>query len=162
MPLQKSTLETSLRSIFEQHPDSAAAAAQDWARAYVGYAGAALSAATSLPTNAQALLGALAGAWTPAFESRAAAAAAGAMAQGVTVFWQSIVWAGATAAGATVAPGNFTLQPGLLALFSDLSETSAADKARQFADLFDAGARQVIVSDVPYVQPAPPIVGPIQ
>ena len=26
---------------------------------------------------------------------------------------------------------------------------------------FDAGARMVIVSDVPIVQPAPPIVGPI-
>jgi hypothetical protein len=84
------------------------------------------------------------------------------VAQGVVTFWQAIVWVGPTASGATAFPGNAALAPALVAIFADLSRKSPQDKANELADAFDAGARTVIVTDVPFVQPAPPIVGPIQ
>ena len=161
MPLEKSALAQELENIVTQKPSSSAEAALQWANAYVTYASGALSKAGSLPTNAQANLGILNGAFTAALNSMTAATAASLMAQGIMTYWQAIVWVGPVASGVTVVPGNVTLIASLVAIFLDLSKKTPAEKAREFADAFDIGAKMVIVSDVPFVQPAPPIVGPI-
>lgn len=160
MPLIKETLAKQLEASLKQRPE-AAAAASDWARAYVGYASGALSAAASLPVTAQANQGALVSAFSNALQAQAPAAAAAAITQGVILFWSTMVWSGPTAAGTTLSPGNSALAGAISAVFSDTSEKSEADKASQLADAFDAGAKLVMVQDIPLVQPAPPIIGPI-
>ncbi|MES1164422.1 MAG: hypothetical protein ABUR63_01590 [Verrucomicrobiota bacterium] len=157
----KSTLAQQLEKQFGAKPASAAQAASDWASAYVSYASSALSAATSLPVTATANQGLLVAAFTAAFQTLSSSGAAAAMAQGVTGFWAAMVWAGPLAVGSTVFPGNAALSPALAAIFADTSQQSDADKARALADAFDAGAKMVMVNDVPLIQPAPPIVGPI-
>jgi hypothetical protein len=161
MPLIKTTLAQELENIFNKKPGSAPQAALLWAKAYTGYAANAISKAGSLPVNAQANQGILIGAFTSAFNSMAAAAAAALMVQGIVAFWQAIAWTGPTAAGVTTVPGNLSLTAQLSVIFLDLDDKTSADKAQELADAFDAGAKMVIVSDIPYVQPAPPIVGPI-
>ena len=160
MPLQKSNLAQQLQSLFEQKPSSAEAAS-DWASAYVSYAAGALSAASSLPITAPANQSLLVGAFTAAFSSQTSAGAAAAMAQGVVGFWSSMLWTGPTAVGTTLFPGNVALSGALSDIFADTSGQSEADKAHALADAFDTGAKSIIVNDVPLVQPAPPIVGPI-
>jgi hypothetical protein len=83
------------------------------------------------------------------------------MSQGVMAFWSAMVWVGSAAAGVTASPGNAALSGALGAVFSDTSKKSEGDKADQIADAFDSGAKLVIVSDIPFIQPAPPIVAPI-
>ncbi|HEX7119494.1 MAG TPA: hypothetical protein VF212_11940 [Longimicrobiales bacterium] len=161
MALTRSTLADALADVFQSRPSTTAEAGLRWARAYHAYASGALSAAGSLPVNAAAGFGILVGAFTGALAAMDAEAAAAAITAGVMVFWQSMAWAGPTAAGTTAAPGNFALVPALAAIFAD-SGGGAREKADRLADAFDAGARMVIVVDVPFVQPAPPIVGPIQ
>ena len=160
MPLNASSLADSLQRLFESKPASSADAAMAWANAYQSYASAALSSAASLPVTAPANFGLLMTAFQ-GLSAMAPMAAAAIVAQGVTAYWQAMVWAGPTAAGTTAFPGNPTLATALAAVFSDLSDKSPAQKAQDIASAFDAGARMVIVSDVPIVQPAPPIVGPI-
>jgi hypothetical protein len=161
MPLMKSTLAQELENIFGSDPSSAPDAAMQWAKAYATYASNALSKAASLPVNAMAGQGTLVGPFTSAFNSQTAAGAAALMTQGIMLFWQTAAWTGPTAAGMTAVPGNAALAGALTAIFSDLSDKTPADKASELADAFDAGAKTVIVSDIPFAQPAPPIVGPI-
>jgi hypothetical protein len=160
MPLMKSSLSQELESIFKRKPGSAAEAAADWAKAYVSYAASALSSAGSLPVTAMANLSMVVGAFTGAFQAQSAAGAAALMAQGVMGFWSAMVWVGPAAAGTTLSPGNFALTGALSAVFADTSKKSEGDKAGQIADAFDAGAKLVMVSDIPFV-PGPPIVAPI-
>jgi hypothetical protein len=162
MPLMKSSLASELEKVFNEKPAVSPEAALRWAQAYVNYAAKALTSVSSLPITAPANMGILVGAFTVAFNSLAVQAAAAVMAQGVMAFWQAMVWVGPTAAGTSISPGNASLAGALGAIFSDLSEKSAGDKASELADAFDAGAKLVIVSDVLFVQPAPPVVGPIQ
>jgi len=161
MPLIKDTLAQQIELSLKQRPQAAAAAAADWARAYVAYASSALSAAGSLPVTAPANQGALLSAFTSGFTAQAPPAAAASLAQGVILFWSAMVWTGPAAVGVTLSPGNASLAPSLAAIFADTSEQSEGDKARKFADAFDVGAKLVIVQDTPLVQPAPPIIGPI-
>ena len=162
MALVKNTLASELEVIFDSNkPAAAANAASQWARAYASFAAMAMSSASSLPVNAMANTGILTGAFTGAFNSQSTSGAASAISSGVMSFWQAIVWVGTTAAGATVSPGNFGLASTLQSIFEDLGEKSAGDKASEMADAFEAGAKAVMVSDIPFIQPAPPIVGPI-
>lgn len=161
MPLMKASIAQQLESVFQRKPSSASEAATDWANAYLGYASAALSAAGSLPVTATVNLGVLQSAFTSAFQAKAPMVAAAVMAQGVTGFWATMVWAGPIAMGTTTSPGNFTLASALGVIFGNVMEQSNADKARLFADAFDVGAKLVVVSDIPLIQPAPPIIGPI-
>jgi hypothetical protein len=161
MPLIKSSLASALEQALKQKSALPAAAAS-WAQAYTTYAASALTSVGSLPVTAPANMGTLVGAFTAAFNSLATQAAASTMAQGVLAFWQSMVWVGPTAAGTTISPGNTALAGALAAVFADLSDKSEGDKASALADAFDAGAKAVMVSDVLFVQPAPPVIGPIQ
>ena len=162
MPLVKSSLAQELENIFDKgKPSSSPEAATHWSKAYVSYASGALSKAGSFPTNAQASLGIVIGVFTAAFNAMAAATAAALMAQGIMTYWQTIVWVGPAASGVTVVPGNLNLTASLMAIFLDLSKKTPAEKAMGLADAFDMGAKMVVVSDVTFVQPAPPIVGPI-
>lgn len=161
MPLLSAPLAQTLEGIFRKKPGSVPDAAMDWANAYLNYASSAMSSAGSLPVTAAAGLPVLMGAFLGALQSQTPAAAAASMAQGVTAFWAALVWAGPTAAGTTLFPGNAALAGALSALFADTQGKSDGEKARQFADAFDAGAKMVMVNDIPIIQPAPPIIGPI-
>jgi hypothetical protein len=162
MPLLAGPLSKALEAIFQQKPPAAAAAAALWATAYLSYAASAMSSASSLPVAAAAGLPTLLGAFTGAFQKdQSASGAAGQIAQGVISFWSAQVWVGPTAAGVTTSPGNSSLASALGDIFGDTSDKTAAEKAQKIADAFDAGAKLVIVTDTPFVQPAPPIVGPI-
>jgi len=161
MPLMKASLSRDLEAIFKRKPSSPPEAAVDWARAYVAYAGSALSGAAGLPVTAPANLAILIGAFTGAFQAQSPAGAAALMAQGVMGFWSAMAWVGPTAAGVTASPGNAALAGALGAVFSDTSKKSEGDKANQIADAFDTGAKLVIVSDILFIQPAPPVVAPI-
>ena len=161
MPLVKATLAQQIEASLKRRPQSAAEAASDWATAYVSYASLAMSAAASLPTTASANQGILLSAFTSAFQAQSPASAAAFIAQGVIAFWSAMVWVGGTAAGTTLSPGNMALASALSAVFSDTSSKSEGDKARAIADAFDLGAKLVMVNDIPFVQPAPPIIGPI-
>ncbi|MCP4368481.1 MAG: hypothetical protein GY797_10290 [Deltaproteobacteria bacterium] len=162
MPLIKNTLEKELEDILDRgKPSSSAEGASLWSKAYVAYASGALSKAGSFPTNAQPNMGILIGAFSSAFNSLSATTAASLIAQGIMSYWQAIVWVGPAAAGATSLPGNLSLSANLSVVLLDLSEKTPAEKSKEFADIFDLGAKLVVVSDVPFVQPAPPIVGPI-
>jgi hypothetical protein len=161
MPLMKASLSRDLEAIFKSKPASSPAAAADWAKAYVAYAASALSGAASLPVTAAANLPILIGAFTGAFQALSPAGAAALMAQGVMGFWTAMVWVGPVAVGVTASPGNAALAGALGALFTDTSKKTESDKANQIADAFDIGAKLVIVSDIPIIQPAPPIVAPI-
>lgn len=160
MPLLKSSLASELEDVFNRKPAASADAALAWAQAYVNYASKALSTAGSLPVTAPANVGTLTAAFTAAFNTLASQAAAAVMASGVTAYWQALAWAGPVAAGATSVPGNMTLAAALAAVFSDLSGKSAAEKAGELADAFDAGAKLVIVSETSFLSGAP-IVGPV-
>jgi hypothetical protein len=162
MPLAKSGLAQQLQQLFENKPATAADAAAGWANAYLSYAGSALSVAGSLPVNASGNFGLLLGGFQGGLSALAAPAAGALIGQAVLGFWQAIAWVGPTAAGTTVVPGNAALPAALAAIFADIGKSSPAEKANRLADAFDAGAKTVVVSDVPFVQPAPPIVGPIQ
>ena len=160
MSLNKSSLSSALEDVLNNKP-AIEEAALSWAKAYVSYAQNAMSSASSLPTNAMGNLGILQGAFTGAFQSRTSTGAAAAISAGVTTFWAGIIWAGAAASGATIVPGNISLSGSLAQIFSDTEWKSASEKARALADAFDSGANQVVVLDIPFAQPAPPISGPI-
>lgn len=162
MPLLKSSLASALEGVIASRPEPTPAAASDWAQAYLAYASPAMSTASSLATNAAGNQSMLLGAFSSAFASEDTSSAGSTIAQGVTSYWLAILWSGATAVGATTVPGNFGLAAALSNIFGDTQEKSANEKAGQLADAFDAGAKQVVVTDIPIVQPAPPIVGPIQ
>lgn len=161
MPLIKSTLSSALQDVLENKPDPVASAASDWAQAYVSYAASAISSVSSLASNANGNKSILLGAFSSAFASQDTSMAASTIAQGVISFWQAIIWSGATAVGSTTSPGNFSLSSALSGIFSDTTESSAGDRAKQLADAFDAGARQVMVTDV-LTSTGVPVVGPIQ
>jgi hypothetical protein len=163
MPLVSSTLSKALEAIFQQKPPSASAAGAMWASAYLSYAASAMSSASSLPVTAAAGLGTLVSAFTGAFQTQdqTSSGAAGQIAQGVISFWSSIVWVGPSAAGSTTSPGNSSLSSELGSIFGDTGDKTAAEKAQKIADAFHSGAKLVIVNDIPFAQPAPPIVGPI-
>ena len=120
-----------------------------------------MSTASSLPVTAPANFGILLGAFVGGLSALSSVTAGALVAQGLLAYWQAMAWVGPTAIGVTAFPGNAALAAALAATFSDVSKKSAADKAKELADAFDAGAKMVIVSDVPLIQPAPPIVGPI-
>ncbi len=162
MPLSKDMLAQDIERALDAKPGSSAEAAAKWANAYATYAGAALSSASSLPTTAQANQGMLVGAFQGGLAAMTSVSAASIIALGIVGYWQAMIWAGPTAAGMTVFPGNASLSGALAAIFSDLSQKSTKDKADQLASAFDLGAKSVVVSDIPLIQPAPPIVGPIQ
>jgi hypothetical protein len=162
MPLVKSTLAQQLEQLFNSKPATAADASVGWANAYLAYAGSAISSAASLPVNAQGNFPILLGGFQAGLSSLTPVSAGAIVAQGIVGFWQAIAWVGAVASGATAFPGNAGLAVTLATIFSDLGKSSAREKAGQLADAFHVGAKSVIVSDVPFVQPAPPIVGPIQ
>lgn len=162
MALNKSTLADALARVLEASPATAADAAAQWANAYAGYAAAATSSASSLPVNAAANVAILLGGFQSGLAALMPVSAGALVAQGVTTFWQAIAWVGPTASGTTAFPGNASLAAMLAAIFTDLGRKSPQDKANELADAFDAGARTVLVVDVPFVQPAPPIIGPIQ
>jgi hypothetical protein len=161
MPLIKATLANALTSVFDTRPSAVPEAAFQWADAYLGFARGAIATAGGMAVNAQAGFPVLLGAFTAGLSALQAQASASIIAQGVTAFWQMMIWTGPTAAGFTIVPGNFALAPALGAIFASVAEESSRDKAARFADAFDLNARMVIVSEVPFVQPAPPIVGPI-
>jgi hypothetical protein len=163
MPLAKDTLARQLESVLGSKPASSAQAASDWAAAYTAYAAGALSAAGSLPVTAPANQPLLTAGFLGGFQAQTSAGAAALIAQGVMGFWTAMVWTGATAVGVTVFPGNAALSGALASIFGDAPAKGDDDgaRARRLADAFDAGAKAVIVSDVPVVQPAPPIVGAI-
>ncbi len=160
MALIKSTLSSSLEEVLNRKP-STDEAAQSFATAYVSYASGAMSSASSLATNAQGNLSILQGAFSGAFQARSPAGAAAAISAGVMAFWTAIVWSGPSAAGTTIVPGNFSLSGALSSIFANTGEMSESDKAGALADAFDTGAKLVMVTDIPYAQPAPPITGPI-
>jgi|SRR5882672_9005637 hypothetical protein len=162
MPLTKSSLAQQLEQLFNNKPATAADAAAGWANAYLSYASTAISSAASLPVNASASLGVLLGGFQGGLSALAAPAAGALVGQAVLGFWQAIIWVGPTAAGTTAFPGNASLPAALAAVFADLGKSSASEKANRLADAFDTGAKMVVVADIPFVQPAPPIVGPIQ
>jgi hypothetical protein len=162
MPLSKSALAQQLEQLIRNRPPTVADAAAAWANAYVGYAASAISAAASLPLNATGNFGILLGGFQGGLAALTPAGAAALIAQGVSAFWQAIAWTGPLAAGTTTVPGNTALAATLSAIFADLGNSTPAEKANRIADAFDLGARAVIVTDVPFVQPAPPIVAPIQ
>jgi hypothetical protein len=162
MALNKSTLADALARVLEASPATAADAAAQWANAYAGYAAAATSSAFSLPVNAAANVAILLGGFQSGLAALMPVSAGALVAQGVMTFWQAIAWVGPTASGTTAFPGNAGLAAMLAATFADLGRKSPQDKANELADAFDAGARTVVVVDVPFVQPAPPIIGPIQ
>jgi len=161
MPLMAATLSQSLEAVLKARPPAPPQAAADWARAYLAFASQALSSAGSLPVAAAANLGILLGAFTGALNARSASGAASLMAAGVTGFWSAMVWAGPAAVGTTLSPGNMSLASALETVFSDTSGKSEGEKARSLADAFEAGAKTVMVNDIPLIQPAPPIVGPV-
>lgn len=160
MPLIKATLKSQLQQVLESMPEQGAAPSL-WAMAYVSYASSAMSSASSFPVTAMANLGILVGGFTSAFSSESSSDAASAIASSVKAFWQAMVWTGATAAGATTSAGNNALSSSLESIFGDVEEKSASDKAGELADALHSGATEVMVNDIPYVQPAPPITGPI-
>jgi hypothetical protein len=160
MSLNKSTLASAIEDVLKKKP-SLPEAALGWARAYGSYAQSAMSSVSSLPTNASGNLGILQGAFMGAFQARSSAGAAAAIAAGVVSFWTAILWVGPTAAGSTIMPGNVALSGTLAQLFSETGKKSESEKAGAFADAFDAGAKQVLVLDVLFVQPSPPVSGPI-
>jgi hypothetical protein len=162
MPLTKTNLAQPLEQLFKNKPATAADAAAGWANAYLSYAGSAMSSAASLPVNASGNLGILLGAFQSGLSALAAPAAGALVSQGIIGFWQAAAWVGPTAVGTTAFPGNASLAAALSAIFADVGQSSPAEKANRFADAFDAGAKMVVVMDIPLVQPAPPIVGPIQ
>jgi hypothetical protein len=159
MPLVKSSLSSALADIFANYPSSKSEAGQKWAQAYVSYAAAAMSPTGGTGVNAMAGLSSLTSAFTGALQQEDPNGTASAMATGVQAFWQSISWVGA-ATGSTTVPGNFALTSALAAVFSDLGESSASDKADKVADAFDGGAKTVMVLDVIPATP-PPVLGPI-
>ena len=161
MPLNASGLAQALERIFQAPPSSTPQAGIAWANAYQAYATGALSSAGSLPVGAPANLGMLVGAFQAGLSALSPGAAGGLVAQGILGYWQAMTWAGPMAAGVTAFAGNASLSGALVAIFTDLGRKSASQKAQELANAFDAGARAVVVSDVPFVQPAPPIVGPI-
>ena len=161
MSLSASTLTQDLERVLTAKPSSPVDAALAWANAYQTYATGALSTAASLPITAPASFSILLGAFLAGLSALTPVTAGAVVAQGVTAYWQAIAWLGPVSAGATAFPGNPALAAALGALFADLSGKSAADKARELAEAFDAGAKAVIVSDVLFVQPSPPVVGPI-
>ncbi len=160
MPLSASTLAQDLERVFNAKPASVANAAAEWANAYQTYATGALSVAASLPVGAPANFGILLGAFTAGLSALTSVTAAALIAQGAAAYWQAMTWLGPAAAGVTLFPGNVALAATLAAVFGDLSGKSAADKANDLANAFDAGARAVVVSDQPFA-PGPPVVGPI-
>jgi hypothetical protein len=160
MSLIKASLARALESVLQQKP-SLPDAVLGWARAYLSYAQTAMSSVSSLPANAAGNLGLLQGAFQSAFQARSAPGAAAAIAAGVMSFWSTIVWVGPSASGSTVVPGNVSLSATLAQLFANTNKQSEGDKANAFADAFDAGAKQVIVLDVLFAQPSPPVSGPI-
>lgn len=160
MPLVKSSLSSALTDLFTNYPASKSEAGQKWAQAYVSYASAALSPTGGTGVNAMAGLSSLASAFSSALQQEDPNGTAAAMATGVQAFWQSISWVG-TATGTTIVPGNFALTSALAAVFSDLGQSSASDKAGKVADAFDGGAKTVMVLDV-LPGPVPPVTGPIQ
>jgi hypothetical protein len=161
MPLSKSTLAQELERVFNAKPASSVEAAAQWANAYAAYAGSALSVAASLPVNAQANLGLLLGAFQGGLSAFTPVTAGALVAQGIMAYWQAMAWLGPVASGATAFPGNVGLAAALAVIFADLSRKSASEKANELASAFDLGAKGVVISDVPFVQPAPPIIGPI-
>lgn len=160
MPLVKSILSSALADLFTNYPSSKSEAGQKWAQAYVSYASAALSPTGGTGVNAMAGLSSLASAFSSALQQEDPNGTAGAMTTGVQAFWQSISWVG-TATGTTIVPGNFALTSALAAVFSDLGQSSASDKADKVADAFDGGTKTVMVLDV-LPGPVPPVTGPIQ
>jgi hypothetical protein len=160
MALNDSSLAKDLEQVLGTEHASTADAAKAWAKAYQSYAQAALSTASSLPVTATVNAPALLSGFTAGLSAQTSATAGAIIAQSVTAFWQAMTWVGPTAAGTTAFPGNAALASALAAVFSDLSGKSAAAKASDLASAFDAGAKSVIVSDVPFI-PAAPIVGPI-
>jgi hypothetical protein len=162
MPLVKSSLSSALVSTFEQKPSSVADAASQWADAYVSYAAAAMTSTGGAAMTAQAGKGSLVAAFTGAFNTQTAQGAAAAMSAGVMAFWMAIAWQGA-GTGVTTSPGNASLTSSLAAVFSDVEESSASDKADAIADAFDSGAKTVIVTDTIPAAPSPiVVVAPIQ
>lgn len=161
MSLSASTLASDLEQIFKAKPASTADAAADWAKAYQSYASAAMSTASSLPITAPANFGLLLGAFTGGLSALSSVTAGALVAQGILAYWQAIAWVGPTAAGTTAFPGNAALATALAATFADVSKKSAADKAREIADAFDAGAKMVIASEMTLSVPPVPMVGPI-
>lgn len=161
MPLVKSSLASALADVFANYPSSKSEAGQKWAQAYVSYAAAALSPTGGTGVNAMAGLSSLASAFSGALQQEAPNGTASAMATGVQTFWQTISWVGAAAVGVTTVPGNFALTSSLAAVFSDLGESSASQKADAVADSFDAGAKTVMVLDT-LTSTGVPTLGPIQ
>jgi hypothetical protein len=160
VPLSQSTLAQDLERVLDAKPASSADAASAWANAYQTYATSALSSTGTLPIGAPALFGMLLGAFQGGLSALSSVSAAAIIAQGIMSYWQAMTWLGPAAAGVTSFPGNVTLASALGAAFSDLGDKSARDKASDFANAFDAGARAVLVSDQPFA-PGPPVVGPI-
>jgi|RhiMetdeSRZDD1v2_1073273.scaffolds.fasta_scaffold181898_3 hypothetical protein len=160
MPLNQSALAKDLERILGTKHASTADAAAAWAKAYQTYAAGALSTAASLPVTVAVNATTLVGGFSAGLSALTSVTAAAIIAQSVTAFWQAMAWLGPTAAGTTSFPGNAALAGALASVFSDLSGKSAAAKASDLASAFDAGAKAVVVSDVPFI-PAAAIVGPI-
>jgi hypothetical protein len=160
MPLIKATLQNQLQQIIEAMPSRGVAPAQ-WAMAYVSYAAVAMSSAGSLPVTAMVNLGMVVGGFSGGFSSESASDCASAIANGIKAFWQAMVWVGGTAAGSTVSAGNSSLSSSLESIFSNVENCSAPQKAGEIADAFHLGAMEVMVNDILFIQPAPPLTGPI-
>src|SRR5215510_7996046 len=160
MPLNQSALANDLERILGAKHASVADAASAWANAYRSYAQGALSTAASLPVTVAVNAPTLLGGFTAGLSALTSATAGAIIAQSITTFWQAMAWVGPTAAGTTSFPGNPALAGALAAVFNDLSGKSAAAKASDLASAFDAGAKAVVVSDVPFI-PGATIVGPI-
>jgi hypothetical protein len=160
MPLLKANLVQQLEATLKSRP-STAQSASEWASAYVAYAAMAMSASSSLPITATASQSTLVSAFTAAFQAQSSGGAAALIAQGVTTFWATMIWVGPTAVGTTLFPGNSSLSSALGAIFADTSGKSEADKARDIAEAFDAGAKTVMVNDILTSIPPGPVVGAI-
>jgi hypothetical protein len=160
MPLNDSSLAKDLEKVLGTKHASTADAAAAWAKAYQTYAQGAVSTGASLPVTVAVNASTLLGGFTGGLSALTSATAGAIIAQSVTAFWQAMAWVGPAAAGTASSPGNTALASALAAVFSDLSGKSAAAKASDLASAFDAGAKTVIVTDVPFV-PGAAIVGPI-
>jgi hypothetical protein len=160
MPLNQSALAKDLERILGTKHASVADAASAWANAYQSYAQGALSTAASLPVTVPVNASMLVGGFTAGLSALTSVSSAAIIAQSLTAFWQAMAWVGPVAAGTTSFPGNPALAGALASVFSDLSGKSAAAKASDLASAFDAGAKAVVVSDVPFI-PGAAIVGPI-
>lgn len=156
MPLDKSTLASTLQDIFERMPPTADECAEALAEAYADYAltgtfGGGLAVVTG--AHRDALTSVLLAAIDPPLIGLPATIAA-AWAAGVTAFWLAMPVAGAVVGVSNGCPGASSLTGSLTTLFANLANT-AASCANGLADALDVATKTTTATVTPPVPPAP-------